>query len=111
MDIFEAEMVRRFVVAVEKIANALDHKTETHTTWTSGVVWTEDAIKNEPKAYTTTYTEEEWNEIQDWKDRMWAEVGIEPQTDCPFGEDDKCFGCGDNTKCAVFDEPQTERSE
>lgn len=28
MDIFEAEMVRRFVVAVEKIANALDRKTE-----------------------------------------------------------------------------------
>ncbi len=28
MDVFEAEMVRRFVVAVEKIANALDRKTE-----------------------------------------------------------------------------------
>ena len=28
MDIFEAEMARRFVVAVEKIANALDRKTE-----------------------------------------------------------------------------------
>ena len=28
MDNFEAEMVRRFVVAVEKIANALDRKTE-----------------------------------------------------------------------------------
>ena len=32
----------------------------------------------------------------------------EPRTDCPFGEDDKCFGCGDNTKCVVFDEPQTD---
>ena len=28
MDIFEAEMARRFVVAIEKIANALDRKTE-----------------------------------------------------------------------------------
>ena len=28
MDIFEAEVARRFVVAVEKIANALDRKTE-----------------------------------------------------------------------------------
>ena len=54
MDIFEAEMVRRFVVAVEKIANALDHKTEPQTSvWTSGVVWTEDAIKDEPKSYST----------------------------------------------------------
>ena len=28
MDVFEAEMARRFVVAVEKIANALDRKIE-----------------------------------------------------------------------------------
>ena len=31
MDIFEAEVARRFVVAVEKIANALDRKTEPQT--------------------------------------------------------------------------------
>lgn len=74
---------------VEAVVEA-DRKTEPQT---SGVVWTEDAIKNEPKAYTT-----------------WASTD-EPRTDCPFGEDDKCFGCGDNTKCIVFDEPQTERSE
>ena len=31
MDIFEAEMARRFVVAVEKIANAHDRKAEPQT--------------------------------------------------------------------------------
>ena len=31
-----------------------------------------------------------------------------PQTDCPYAEDDKCFGCGDDTKCVVFDTPQTD---
>ena len=31
MDIFEAEAARRFVAAVEKIANALDRKTEPQT--------------------------------------------------------------------------------
>lgn len=32
--------------------------------------------KTEPQTdtITFTYTEEEWNEIQDWKDQMWAEA-------------------------------------
>lgn len=34
-----------------------------------------------------------------------------PQTDCPYTEDDKCFGCGDDTKCVVFDTPQTDLVE
>ncbi len=41
-------------------------------------------VETEPQTdtITFTYTEEEWNEIQDWKDRMWTEAVIEPQTDC-----------------------------
>ena len=61
MNIFKTKIIKRFVVAVEKIANALDRKTEpkAHTTWTSGVVWTEDAINSEPKAYTTWASSDE----------------------------------------------------
>ena len=48
MDIFEAEMARRFVVAVEKIANALDRKTEP-SDW-KDQMWTEavEAEQTEP---------------------------------------------------------------
>ena len=64
-----------------------DHKTKDEPQ-TSGVVWTEDAIKNEPKAYTTWASTDEpqtdtitFTYTEEWKDRMWAEVGIEPQTE------------------------------
>lgn len=59
--------------------------------------------------------------LQDWtnawrcraKDvlRVLEDTADTPQTDCPYDEDDKCFGCGDDTKCVVFDTPQTEPSE
>ena len=49
---------------------------------------------------TFTYTEEEWNEIQDWKDRMWTEA----MKSCGFNVDGYRQG-------QPKTEPQTERSE
>ena len=68
MDIFEAEVARRFVVAVEKIANALDRKTEP-------TISKMEQVEDEPQT----------EDLQDWKDRMWAEAveasKTEPQTE------------------------------
>ena len=44
----------------------------------------------------------------DFSKYVGEESGDTPQTDCPYDDDDKCFGCGDDTKCVAFDTPQTD---
>ena len=96
-----------------EIADRLDRKTEPQM-WTCPKCGTENHIdykkcpccgydrKTQADTISFTYTEEEWNEIQDWKDRMWTPQD-EPQTEHGFNAKAMC-----STK--LFEaEPQTER--
>ena len=65
-----------------------------------------------------TADEPQTEDFQDWKDRMWAEAVIEPQTDCngckfvgAYDTEFPCANCSRKTKdYYAKDEPQTERS-
>ena len=86
MDLFEVEMTRRFVVAVEKIANALDRKTEPQNH--SGEVT--EMVKDEPQR----------DDIGNCN--ICKYVGLEH----------RCNQCVNGSMfCKVTDEPQTDELE
>lgn len=43
-----------------------------------------DAVALTVETATDTADTPQTEDLQDWKDRMWAEAVIEPQTDCPW---------------------------
>ena len=93
MDIFEAEVARRFVVAVEKIANALDRKTE-------------------PTISKMEQVDKDINVRS--KDEPQTDNGIgcsrcEGRFDCYDRDMPHAVRCNNYGK--ITDEPQTERSE
>ena len=74
MDIFEAEVARRFVVAVEKIANALDRKTEP----------TISKMEQVDKDINVRSKDEPKTQMKTQNSNLTFEKADEPQTDCAW---------------------------
>ena len=74
MDIFEAEVARRFVVAVEKIANALDRKTEP-------TISKMEQVDEPERNMAEDIVESFGFKAESYRQ---AKAKDEPQTDCPW---------------------------
>ena len=111
MDIFEAEVARRFVVAVEKIANALDRKTEPTISKMEQVEepqkWTKENCKgckyNEYPYDSGTCFVRVCINGNKYEPKDEPQTDIHDLTDCDFCKDRNCKDCEGGK-----DEPQTD---